>query len=101
MSSGNGSAGSAFVTVDVTQFRRALARLHEQVGCCRGRVEVKRRGCNDVCVLISKAELDALEEALEMLTKSAEYKAMCQTLTQLAAATGGHGAALPGCESAA
>ncbi len=80
---------SSFHNLDVTQFRRALATLHQQVGCCRGRVEITRRGCTDVCVLISKAELDALEEALAILTDSAEYKSMCDTLTQLAAATGG------------
>ena len=82
------SSNSAFRTVDVTEFRRLLTSLHEQVGCCRGRVEVKRRGCDDVCVLIGKAELEALERALEILCDSAEYKAMCDTVAQLAAATG-------------
>lgn len=82
------SSGDCFQTVDVTQFRRALADLHARVGQMRGRVEVKRRGCDDVCVLISKAELESLEQALEILAASAEYKAMCDVITQLAAATG-------------
>jgi prevent-host-death family protein len=82
------SPADCFQTLDVTRFRRALANLHERVGEMKGRVEVTRRGSDDVCVLISKAELDSLEAALEILTRSAEYKAMCDTVTQLAAATG-------------
>ena len=70
-----------FQTLDVTGFRRTLARLHEAVGCGHGRIEVTRRGCDDVCVLISKCELEALEQALEILAQSAEYKAMCDNLT--------------------
>jgi len=80
-------SGDCFQTLDVTRVRRALADIHERVAVGRGRVEIKRRGCDDVCVMISKAELEALEQALEILSESAEYKATCETLTQLAAAT--------------
>ena len=79
------SAG-AFQNLDITQFRRTLNKLHETVGCCRGRVEVKRRGCDEVCVLISKAELEALEKALEIFCASAEYQSMCDMVTHLVAA---------------
>ena len=79
----------AFQTLDVTRFRQAIARLHDAVGCGRGRVEVTRRGCEDVCVLISKAELESLERALEILAESAEYKAMCENISQLVAACAG------------
>jgi PHD/YefM family antitoxin component YafN of YafNO toxin-antitoxin module len=78
-----------FQSLDVTGFRRTLAKLHEAVGCDHGRVEVTRRGCNDVCVLISKCELDALEQALEILAQSAEYKAMCDDLTRVVARCAG------------
>jgi PHD/YefM family antitoxin component YafN of YafNO toxin-antitoxin module len=78
-----------FQTLDVTRFRQTLAKLHEAVGCGNGRVEVTRRGCNDVCVLISKAELESLEQALEILAQSAEYKAMCDGLTSVVAACAG------------
>ena len=80
-------SGECFQTLDVTRVRRALATLHERVTLGAGRVEIKRRGCDDVCVMISKAELEALEQALEILAESAEYRAACDTLTQLAAAT--------------
>jgi PHD/YefM family antitoxin component YafN of YafNO toxin-antitoxin module len=79
----------AFQTLDVTRFRQALASFHEVVGCGRGRIEVTRRGCDDVCVLISKAELEALERALEILCESAEYKSMCDNISQLVAACSG------------
>ena len=70
---------SNFQSLDVTRFRQTLAKLHEAVGCGHGRVEVTRRGCDDVCVLISKCELEALEQALDILAQSAEYKAMCDS----------------------
>lgn len=66
-----------------------MADLHERVALGKGRVEIKRRGCDEVCVMISKSELEALERALEILSDTAEYKSMCETLTQLAAATTG------------
>lgn len=78
-----------FQTLDVTSFRRTLAKLHEAVGCGHGRVEVTRKGCDDVCVLISKCELEALEQALEILAQSAEYQSMCDNLTSVAAQCAG------------
>jgi PHD/YefM family antitoxin component YafN of YafNO toxin-antitoxin module len=79
------SAFQNFQTLDVTRFRQTLANLHDAVGCGNGRVEVTRKGCADVCVLISKAELESLERALEILAESAEYKAMCDNLTSVVA----------------
>ncbi len=79
-------SAEGFQTLDVTQFRRALAKLHNEVSCCRGRVEVKRKGCDDVCVLIGKAELQAMEEALEILSNTADFQAMCKTLSEVVAA---------------
>ena len=78
-----------FQTLDVTRFRQAMAKLHEVVGCGKGRIEVTRRGCDDVCVLISKSELESLEQALEILSQSADYKAMCDNISQLVAACAG------------
>lgn len=79
----------SFQTLDLTHFRSTLAKLHEVVGCSRGRVEVTRRGCDDVCVLISKAELEGLERALEILAECAEYKSMCSQIEQLVASCDG------------
>ena len=84
---GNGSTGGSrgFQALDITRVRRTLAKLHEQVACGSGRVEIRRRGCQDVCVMISKCELEALEKALEILSECENYKAMCETVTQVAA----------------
>jgi len=78
-----------FQTLDVTRFRRSLAQLHTDVARGQGRVEVTRRGSSDVCVLISKKELDGLERALEILAETSDFRSMCQTLSQVAAATVG------------
>ena len=84
-----GQSRGAFQTLDVTRFRQTLAKLHEAVGCGHGRIEVTRRGCDDVCVLISKCELEALEQALDILAQSAEYKAMCDSLQSVVAQCAG------------
>ena len=84
-----GQSRGAFQTLDVTRFRQTLAKLHEAVGCGHGRIEVTRRGCQDVCVLISKCELEALERAIEILAETAEYKSMCDNISQLVAACAG------------
>lgn len=79
----------SFQTLDFTGFRSALAKLHEAVGSGRGRVEVSRRGCDHVCVLISKTELESLERALEIFASCAEYASMCSQLEQLVASCDG------------
>ena len=93
--SGNGNSGNTpaacFQTLDVTRYRETLAHLHQVVGDGHGRIEVRPDGADGdggCCVLISKAELRSLEDALEILSRCAEYKAMCDELTQVAAAFG-------------
>src|SRR5256885_8671814 len=65
-----------FQSFDVAHLRRALAKVHEQVADGHRRVELTRPDCDDVCVILSKAELESLERALEILSETAEYKAM-------------------------
>ena len=80
-------SGDCFQNLDVTRFRRALANLHELVGCGKGRVEVTRRGCADACVLISKAELESLERALQIFAESIEFQRMSDQISEIVAAT--------------
>ncbi len=77
-------SGGCFHSLKLSQFRHSLDDLHERVVVGRGRVEITRDGCDDACVLISKAELEALEHALEVLSRGEEYRAMCDILSQLA-----------------
>ena len=82
-------SGDCFQTLDVTRFRRALANLHEMVGTGKGRIEVTRRGCDECCVLISKAELESLERALQIFAESAEFERMSGQIAEIVAAAGG------------
>ncbi len=77
-------AGERFQTIDLSACLRALAELHEQVTRGHCRVQITRLGCEDVCVLISQAELDALERALEIFAQTDGYQAMCGELTEAA-----------------
>lgn len=83
-------ADHAHESLDVTQLRRAMEKIHEQVASAHGRIELTRPECEDVCVILSKAELTSLERALEILAESDHYKAMCAQLTQLALDCDGH-----------
>jgi PHD/YefM family antitoxin component YafN of YafNO toxin-antitoxin module len=84
---------SPFKSLDLSRLRRALARVHEQVSGRHGRIELTRDGCDDVCVILSKAELESLERALEILSETSEYKAMCENLSKLAVECGACGRA--------
>ena len=81
------AAPRTFATLELLQFRRALARYHAEVARGFGRIEIIHPDHPDVCVLISKAELESLEQALEILSATADYQSMCQQIADCAAAT--------------
>ena len=81
------ASDEGFRTLDIARFNEVIAKIHETVGGRCGRLELTRDGCDDVCVVISKCELEALERALEILTECAEYKSMCDEVSKVAAAT--------------
>ena len=89
------SAG-CFHTLSLTQYRGAIEELHGRVARGHGRVVITRDDCDDVCVLISRAELEGLERALEILSGTPDFQDMCKTL----AAVAGSAAAHPALESA-
>lgn len=63
-----------------------LAELHEWVGRENQRIELTAR-TGPSCVIISKSELDALEQALEILSETGNVQAMRKDLAKLAALT--------------
>jgi PHD/YefM family antitoxin component YafN of YafNO toxin-antitoxin module len=76
--------GGCFQSIDLNSCGPALDDLHQRVSTGYGRIEITRTGCDDACVLISKAELETLEKAIELLSQSDHYKAMCAQLGHIA-----------------
>jgi hypothetical protein len=77
------SAG-CFHTLSLSQFLKGIENHHQRVSIGHGRIEITREDCDDVCILISKAELEALERAIEILAQSEDYQSMCAVLTDVA-----------------
>ncbi|HEV2296029.1 MAG TPA: hypothetical protein VGR35_19445 [Tepidisphaeraceae bacterium] len=74
-----------FESYDVRHVSRSLEKFHEGVVRFKGRIEITRDGCKERCVLISKAELESLEQALAILSDTEGVKAMSGQIAQLAA----------------
>ncbi len=74
-----------FECYEVRHVGRSLEKLHEDVVRFKGRIEITRDGCDDCCVLISKAELESLEQALAILSNTDGVRAMSGQIAQLAA----------------
>jgi hypothetical protein len=77
------SPHESFTRVQMDGFSPQLLELHERVLGYTCRVELSDSAGN-VCVLISKSELDALEKALEILSQTQDVATMRQQLSQLA-----------------
>jgi PHD/YefM family antitoxin component YafN of YafNO toxin-antitoxin module len=69
--------------VDTDGLGERLADLHRRVTEGRLRIEVTCPGSDERCVIISKAELDSLEQALELLSDSQAYKTLSESISQL------------------
>lgn len=63
---------------------RELHLLHGQVTSTWGRIEITLDGEKDACVLMSRAELDCLEQALEILCKLPGGQSICKELEDIA-----------------
>jgi hypothetical protein len=74
---------SPFLALPIAHVQRDLLKLHERVARETGRVEILGPGGQCACVLISKAELDGLERALEVLSDSPAVREMTAELAQL------------------
>ena len=85
--------GGCFQSIDLAACGPSLDDLHQRVSTGYGRVEITREGCDDACVLISKAELETLEKAIELLSQSEHYQGMCAQLSHIAAECMNHAGA--------
>jgi hypothetical protein len=77
------STDRLYPSLDLTKVGRAIRKLHDQVAVQRQRVEITRAGCDDVCVMISKCELESLEQALAILADTQGFAEMCENLKRL------------------
>ena len=65
-----------FQSLNLAQVQSDLLKLYERIACEKGRVEIVSPDGECECVLISKAELDSLERALEVLSDSEDVRAL-------------------------
>jgi hypothetical protein len=72
-----------FDTMDIVQARCLLPSLHTQILERSGRVQIIDPKTREVCVLLSKAELDGLERALDFLSQGAPYRLAEATISGL------------------
>ena len=77
-----------FETYDCGHAGRSLEKLHEDVVRLKGRIEITRNGCDDCCILISKAELDSLEQALEILSNTSDVQKIARTIAAMGSSAG-------------
>ena len=75
--------------LDLTKLPREIVALYQLVARNHGRVEVESP--DGGCVIISKAELESLEQALRILADADGMKEVAQELAHVAAlCEGGH-----------
>jgi PHD/YefM family antitoxin component YafN of YafNO toxin-antitoxin module len=75
------SEGSGFNSMSIDQVQLQLSQLHKQICRAKGRVEIQDG--DNCCVLISKEELESLEQALEILSNTAQVQKMARTIAAL------------------
>jgi hypothetical protein len=75
---------SPFLALPIAFVQRNLVKFYEKVARETGRVEILGPGGDCACVLISKAELNGLERALEVLSDAPAVREMTAELAQLA-----------------
>ncbi len=72
-------------SVNLTEVASTIHVLHDRVCGDKRRVEITRDGCDDVCVLISKRELESLEAALQILADTDAFQEMSRKIQELLA----------------
>lgn len=77
----------SFQSVDANTAGPELSRLREQVAATGSRVEITGADGRN-CVVISKAELDSLERAVELLADTEAVREMTAAMSTLAVAAG-------------
>ena len=82
------SSGNLFKTISAAEASGTLVHLLEQVSSGIGRIEIVGPREDGACVLLSKAELDCLEQALAILSGTHDAEQMRAQLHAIALAAG-------------
>ncbi len=85
MSGQNNAMESRYASFDLRDASADFASLHRRVSESGRRVEIVCEDSGTLCVVISKAELECLERAVEILGDSEAVKALCGEIALLAA----------------
>jgi len=75
-----------FESMSLQEVRENLDYLVKLVVQGKRRVEMVDAS-GERCVLVSKTELDSLERAINILSETTDFKDICHSMNQLAAAT--------------
>ena len=75
-------------TVDMTKVGKVIRKLHDQVCQDKRRVEITRAGCDDVCIMISRKELESLEQAMAIFADTTAFDDMCRQMKQVLQSAG-------------
>lgn len=67
-------------SIDMTKVGKMIRKLHDQVCTDKRRIEITRPGCDDVCVMISRHELESLEQAMAIFADTPAFEDMCQQI---------------------
>jgi PHD/YefM family antitoxin component YafN of YafNO toxin-antitoxin module len=67
--------------MSIDQVQLQLSQLHKQI--CRSKSRVEIQDGDSCCVLISKEELDSLEQALAILSNTSQVQKVARTIAAL------------------
>jgi hypothetical protein len=72
---------STFTFMSIDQVQSQFTKLHQNICKHKGRVEI--HDGESVCVLISKVELETLEQAIEILSNTSDVQKMARTIAAM------------------
>jgi hypothetical protein len=77
---------SPFQSLHLAQVQRDIRDLYQRIAAEKGRIEIRDGNGTSECVLISKAELQTLEEALAILSDRDDVRELAHRVECLAQA---------------
>ena len=75
-------------SVDFAEVGHVIRNLHDRVCQQKHRIEITRDGCDDVCIMISRHELESLEQAMAIFADTTAFDDMCKQMKRVLQAAG-------------